>query len=207
MAVKIIALGGPIASGKSSVTKLLEENLHAIKKSMGQLVREEAEKLRRSGFYREELQDVGQITREREGDDYFARVACEKIKKEVEEGKIPEDSLVIIDGVRTPGELEYLHSQGIFVLGITADQEVRMERVDLRARPGDNITEIREQDTRELVDWHGNEMLAGCDAVIDTTFLTPDERSNELQRILRERLAIDLPLSPEGQVSGKENKI
>lgn len=129
---KIIAVVGPIASGKGSLIKLLEEKGYTCV-SLSDVIRE---KTREWGLplVRENLQNVGDQLRQKFGLTILAELATQEIRKN------PEKKFVI-DSVRNPLELEYIrkHFQA-FVIGITASAERRFAMMKSRGREWDPKT-------------------------------------------------------------------
>lgn len=89
---------------------------------------------------RAELQSFG--NEKRKGSTYFfAKETCKVLKKE--------DSLVVIDSIRNPGEVEYLRKKYpmFFLFGIYADKDVRWERVKKKYKR--NLGQFEDDDKRD----------------------------------------------------------
>jgi len=129
---KVIAVVGPIASGKGALIKLLEEKGYT-KISLSDVVREKAKEWSLE-FTRKNLQDVGDKLRKNFGPAFLAELITHTIKKN------PEKKYVI-DSVRNPAELAYLKKQlQAFVIGITASPEKRFELMKKRGSAWDPKT-------------------------------------------------------------------
>lgn len=114
---QIVGLVGYIASGKSTVAAhFVDQGFRYFK--LSDVVREECERRHRE-LNRKNLQDVGNLLREKYGPAYMA----ERTLKSAGRSK-----KIIIDGIRNPEEITYLREHAGFILGITAPQYVRLER-------------------------------------------------------------------------------
>jgi dephospho-CoA kinase len=137
----IIGITGPIASGKSVLVEMLIEKGFVYFGLSGEL-REEAKK-EGIPMERKALQDYGNSTRERFGNDYWAKRIIAKMS--------PEKNY-IIDGIRNPGEIEALRKLGNFVLiGISAPIEKRLTWIKNRNHDSDpkTIEEIMSMEARD----------------------------------------------------------
>lgn len=140
---KVIAVVGPIASGKGSLIKLLEEKGYT-KVSLSDVVREKAKEWGLA-FTRKNLQDVGDKLRKSFGSSFLAEMVAHTISRN------PEQKYVI-DSVRNPAELAYLKKKlGVFTIGITASPEKRFELMKARGSEWDPQTweEFKQQEERD----------------------------------------------------------
>lgn len=129
---KVVAVVGPLASGKGAVIDVLKEKGY-ICLSLSDVVREHAKEWGLE-LTRKNLQDVGDSLRQKFGSSILAELAASHIQKNSEQK-------YIIDGVRNPAELTYLKSHfDIFTLGITASPEKRFSLMKLRNRQWDPQT-------------------------------------------------------------------
>ncbi|RMD66939.1 hypothetical protein D6817_02960 [Candidatus Pacearchaeota archaeon] len=138
----IIGVVGPIASGKSVLSKVLQQKGFA-RLSLSDEVREEV-RSRGLEIRRDLLQDIGNEMREKFGDGYWAERLL---------GKIEQKKSYVIEGIRNPGEIEMLRKLGNFVLvGIDAPADKRLERALARARESDpkTLEEMKKIDERDL---------------------------------------------------------
>jgi len=123
----VIATIGEKGAGKSVVESVLVE--HGFKSfSLGDVTREIAKK-RKIAPTTKNLQDIGNEMRKEWGSDYLAREVSLLFDNE---------HRVLVDGVRNPGEAEFLKDNyGAHIIGVTADPVTREEHVLKRARVGD----------------------------------------------------------------------
>lgn len=132
MTRKVIAVVGPIASGKGALIDLLKKKGYQAL-SLSDVVREKAHEW---GFplTRENLQDVGDKLRHSFGPSLLAELATQEIRKHPEEK-------YVVDSVRNPAEVAYLKKEfGAFVIGITASVDKRFQLMQQRGREWDPKT-------------------------------------------------------------------
>lgn len=132
MEKKVIAVVGPIASGKGALISLLEKNgYHCL--SLSDVVRQKAKEWGLP-LTRENLQNVGDQLRQKFGGTILAELATQEIKKH------PEEKFVV-DSVRNPAELLYIKNNfNAFTIGITASAKKRFELMQIRGREWDPKT-------------------------------------------------------------------
>src|SRR6185312_6095018 len=99
MEKKVIAVVGPIASGKGALISLLEEKGYT-KISLSDVVREKAKSWGLE-LTRKNLQDVGDTLRKNFGGSFLAEVVTHTVQHSP-------DKKYVIDSVRNPAELSYL---------------------------------------------------------------------------------------------------
>ncbi len=115
---QVVGLVGYIASGKSTASQQFMKRGFRYYK-LSDVVREECERRHREPN-RKNLQDVGNLLREKFGPEYLV----ERTLKAASRSK-----KVVIDGIRNPKEIEYLRKHSpAFIIGITAPQYLRLER-------------------------------------------------------------------------------
>ncbi len=129
---RVIAVVGPIASGKGALIKLLEEkNYRCV--SLSDVIREKTHEWGLA-LTRENLQDVGDKLRQKFGLSIMAELATQEVKK------YPEGHFVI-DSVRNPAEVAYIKKHfHAFVIGVTASAEKRFAMMQSRGREWDPKT-------------------------------------------------------------------
>lgn len=130
----VICLVGPMVSGKGDVGSYLK-SLGFVYESLSDRVREEAD-ARSIPRLRENLQNLGNELRKTYGPSVLAKRTVEILKNATES--------IVIDGVRNPGEIEYLRSElDATVIGIDAPIKKRLEWYLERAkkRGEDGLTE------------------------------------------------------------------
>lgn len=119
MSQQIIGLVGPIASGKGTVLKILE-NKGFFSSSTSDRIREELKK-RNLEVTRQNLTSVSNEVREKYGNDILARRTSEIIDKQ-------NNNKIVIDAIRNPDEVKFLKNKyNMKLLAITAPQEKRYE--------------------------------------------------------------------------------
>ncbi|MEM5882858.1 MAG: AAA family ATPase [Candidatus Aenigmatarchaeota archaeon] len=124
---KIVGITGTLASGKDTVKKFLENKFNCYTISLSSIIKAELEKKKNKNFSRKDLQDFGNELRKKYGTHILAMLAVEHLQKEKE--------VIIINGIRNPGEIDFLKKKfgNKFVLiGVDAPQEIRFERIKKR---------------------------------------------------------------------------
>lgn len=123
----IIGLTGRIASGKG-VIALYFEAKNFVYSSLSNAVREEAEK-RGIEITRSNLQDLGNLVRNKEGAGAWARRIASKVKNRKD---------CVIDGIRNPAEIEELKKlQDFYLISVDAPKNIRYQRVLRRNKSSD----------------------------------------------------------------------
>ena len=173
-----IGVVGQIACGKGILVDYLIKKLGFTSFSLSSIVHEELRKQGVKDFSRKTLQDMGDELRKKYGDDVLARKAIRRLRVEDRSWKIdlenrslklenptsnfqPQNpasifkppSSIIIEGIRNPGEIEYLKKLPNFVLiGVKAKRELRFQRLRQRNKPWDVKTweEFVAVDRRDL---------------------------------------------------------
>jgi len=126
----IIGLTGRIAAGKGVIVDFLSSKGFEYY-TISKVVREETKKLGLP-ITREELQNIGDLIRKKEGAGAWAKRLIRKFDKDKE---------YIVDGIRNPGELAKLRKcKDFFLIAIDAPQKIRFERMLKRAKPSDPLT-------------------------------------------------------------------
>lgn len=164
----IIGVVGQIASGKGILVKYLTEKLGFVSFSLSSIVHLELKKKRIKEFTRQTLQDLGDELREEYGNDVLISRLNEVIKGQ-------KKARVVIEGIRNPGEIEFLKKFPNFTLiGVKAGRKVRFNRVLKRQKPWDpkHYEDFLKVDRRDLgigQDKSGQQVgkcLAYCDYVL-----------------------------------------
>lgn len=194
----IIGLVGPIASGKGFLGKYLESRGFCYT-STSDRVRDEA---KRQGIdpVRENLQNIGNQLREDFGVEVLVMRCLTLISSEA--------NLVVIDGMRNPGEVRFVKEQlGGSIIGIDAPAELRLKWYLARAksRGEDGVTEADfwRANNRDLgmgensVGQQGRETFLMSDRVIIND--GSDRMMRECEGWLREKFGVEL--------EGKRQKI
>lgn len=134
MRVFVIGLTGTVASGKEVVKDVIKKNVDCYSVSLSAAIRGEIEK-KKKVFNRTTMQDIGNELRQKYGAHVLAKVSTEFMPRE--------KPVLVVDGIRNPGEVEWLKKnyQGYFALvAVDAPQQTRFERMKARARPIDPQT-------------------------------------------------------------------
>jgi dephospho-CoA kinase len=141
----VIGLAGMPGSGKSVVVNVAKESNYSVV-VMGDIVREEAQ--RKS--VKPTPENLGKIMlelRQKEGNNVMAKKCTSKIEK-------TEEDKVIVDGIRSPSEVEEFrkHFPKFALIAVQSSPETRFKRLFCRRRSDDpkNWKIFHERDTREL---------------------------------------------------------
>lgn len=126
-----IGVVGQIACGKGVLVDYLTKKLNFISFSLSSILHDELKKKNLKEFTRKTLQDKGDQLRKQYGDHVLAKRAIQVLKKQ-------HKNRVVIEGIRNPGEIEYLKKNPNFVLiGVKSKRELRFKRLLSRAKPWD----------------------------------------------------------------------
>lgn len=178
-----VGVVGQIAVGKGVLVEYLIKKLGFVSFSLSSILHEELKKKNIKEFTRKTLQDMGDKLRKRYGDDVLARRAIEVLKRQGEKH-------VVIEGIRNPGEIEFLKKNPAFILiGVKANREIRFKRLLQRAKPWDPKTwaDFVKVDRRDLgvgqkkSGQQVGKCLAYCDYV-----LTNNKDKKDFERKVRE---------------------
>jgi dCMP deaminase len=142
----IIGLVGQLCSGKGTVGEILEGKGFA-RFTFSDRIREECRERGILEPTRTDLQNVGDELRLKFG----GGVLAERLMKVAEKGKC---ELVVVDGIRNPGEVAFLRKYNYFYLwGVKARRKLRYERMRARLeRQGEDVKtweEFKKIDTRD----------------------------------------------------------
>jgi len=142
----VIGLTGTIGSGKNIVAEILKSRFDSWYVSLSSVIRAEIEKKRRV-LSRTSLQDHGDELRKKYGGHILAKLAVEYLQRN--------KKVIIIDGIRNPGEIEWLKNRfgnDFILIAIDAPREMRYERTIKRNRENDpkSWEEFLEADERDL---------------------------------------------------------
>ena len=128
----ILGVVGQIASGKGVLVEYLVKKFNFVSFSLSTIVHEELEKKNITEFTRETMQEGGNRLRCEYGDDVLAKQAIDRLKKQ------KNDRRIVIEGIRNPGEIEFLKKNSKFILiGIKTKKELRFKRLLSRDKPWD----------------------------------------------------------------------
>ncbi len=172
-------------SGKSVFSSAARKlGIRVIK--MGDIVFQETKKRGLKLTY----ENVGKIAvelRKKYGRGIIAKKVIELIKKDIERKQI-HDNIVVIEGIRSPEEIDYFRRFfDVFILvAIHAPPRTRYERLLKRGREDDtlNIAKLIERDRRELKFGVG-EVIALADEILVNKDKSYDEFFNECLSFIR----------------------
>jgi len=132
-----IGVVGQIACGKGVLVDYLIKKLGFVSFSLSSILHDELKKRGIKEFSRKTLQDIGDELRKKYGDDILARRAMTYL---VRPDQISQ-SKVVIEGIRNPGEIEFLKKNPNFILiGVKSKRTLRFQRLLKRAKPWDPKT-------------------------------------------------------------------
>lgn len=130
--MKVVGLVGSLASGKGTVAEFFASKGYIVLVVSTPIKKD----LKKRGLEitRKNLQDVGNEMRQKYGLDYWAKELGKEIKRQ-------KADKVVIDGLRSPGEVEFFKKKyHAYILGIDASPEKRLALVLSRKREGDPKT-------------------------------------------------------------------
>lgn len=142
--MKVIGLTGTIGSGKEFVKDLIKKKFDCYDVSLSGAIMAMVKKTQ--SYKRADLQEVGNQLRQKYGNHLLAKVSTEFMPRE--------KPVMIVDGIRNPGEAEWLkktYKNNFVLIGVDAPQQMRFERVQKRNRPMDPKTfeEFAQIDSRD----------------------------------------------------------
>lgn len=117
--MKVVGVTGTFGSGKSLIRNLLREHFDSYHITLSTIIKR---RLGRS-VERKSLQDFGNEMRMKFGPHILAEIASENL---------PEKELIIIDGIRNPGEIEFLRKKfgdDFKLIAVDAPIQLRFERI------------------------------------------------------------------------------
>ena len=131
----VIGLTGTIASGKDAVMQILLRKYNCYHVTLSNVIRGELEKKKKGLLNRVTLQEMGNAMRQQYGPHILALLAIEYLPRDKE--------LTVIDGIRNPGEIDYLKKKfgnRFFLIATDAPRERRFELLQQRGDPRDPQT-------------------------------------------------------------------
>lgn len=178
-----VGVVGQIACGKGVLVDYLIKKLDFVSFSLSSILHEELKRKGIKEFTRKTLQDVGDELRQKYEDDVLARRAIEILKKQGEKH-------VVIEGIRNPGEIEFLKKNPSFILiGVKANREIRFKRLLTRGKPWDpkNWNDFVRVDRRDLGvgQAKSGQQVGKCLAYCDYS-LTNNKDLKDFQRKVKE---------------------
>jgi len=179
--VKIIGLTGTIGSGKEAVKEIIMHNYSCYYSTLSALIRTEALEKRKIKVDRNNLQDLGNELRKQYGNDVLVKLAWNFLQKNKE--------FIIIDGIRNPGEVDFLKKVSEFYLiAVDAPVEIRFERLAKRGGPKDvktmeEFVQLNERDLGINEPDYG-QRVKDCMNIADFTVLNDGSRKDLEGKVL-----------------------
>jgi len=133
--MKAVGLTGSIGAGKSLVKEALSRRFNCDYVSLSTLIMEETLKKKRLPVDKFNKQNLGNELRQRYGNDALIKTAWNFMQKKKD--------FLIIDGIRNPGEIEFLRKtlgKDAIIIAVDAPREIRWERMIKRGKPTDPKT-------------------------------------------------------------------
>ena len=132
MAKHIIGIAGPIAAGKGTIAKYFEEKgAEVVRFSQPLFAAVDALAL---PLDREHLSRLSNIVRVEFGQDVLAKALAAKVTKS-------EANLVVVDGIRRPGDVQaFAMMEGFVFVYVDAPIELRHSRMQKRGEKADDAT-------------------------------------------------------------------
>lgn len=132
--VKVIGLTGTIGSGKNVVVQYIKQRFDSYYVKISDILRTELHR-KKGNLNRKTLQDLGNELRKKYGTHILAKLAIEYLQRD--------KKVIVIDGIRNPGEIEYLRKnfgKDFTLIATDAPPELRFENLKKRARVDDPLT-------------------------------------------------------------------
>ncbi|MDD2753076.1 MAG: AAA family ATPase [Candidatus Portnoybacteria bacterium] len=127
----ILGLAGEMASGKGTVAKYATEKYSAKTRRFSTMLRDVLDRLSLEQS-RDNMQKLSTVLRQSFGEDLFAQVMAEDVKKEAGE-------VIVIDGIRRLADIKFLKANPKFKLTyLEADMNIRYERIVKRGENADD---------------------------------------------------------------------
>lgn len=134
----IFGLVGEMGSGKGTVAKYIKEKYDGGHYSYSMIARDVLDRLYLEHI-RENTSGISTVLRNKFGDDLFARVMSKDVEKDSKE-------IVVVDGVRTPADIEYLKKIAtVTLLYIETDIQSCYERILKRQDKPDDSSKTFEK--------------------------------------------------------------
>ena len=142
--MNVIGISGLPGSGKSLVSEIASQK-GAIIVSMGDIIREEAEKRG------ETTKETAQNLRKEHGEYIVSELTIKKIEQLKNDGI---ENSIIVEGIRSPHEVDLFkeHFNDFIILSIFTNPSIRFERLQKRMREDDSkdYSEFKKRDQMEL---------------------------------------------------------
>ena len=138
--MRVMGISGMPGSGKASISEIAVER-GAIIVSMGDIIREEAEKRGESS------KETAKNLRAEFGQYIISELTIKKIKKLQEEGI---ENSIVVEGIRSLHEVDMFRQEfdNFIIVSVFANPQIRFERLKLRQREDDS-TDFNVFDARD----------------------------------------------------------
>ena len=132
MTKKILGLTGPIASGKGTIKKYIEEKYGGKDCRFSTALRDILMRIGEETS-RTNMQKISTILRQNFGQNILSKIIAKDVKN-------IDSNIVVIDGIRRLTDIEYLKDlNGFILISIQANTKIRYERMKIRnENKGDN---------------------------------------------------------------------
>lgn len=180
---RIIGLAGTFASGKDTVADFLVREYHFAHFSTGDIIRQEAQRLRGS-IERPILFEVGNKLRHERGAGVFAELALQQFR--AVQGDY---GGAVISGLRSLGEAKAIKAAGGTIVFVDAPVEMRYQRMIDRQRDTETqltLEAFRAQESKELQAPVGDEAtinILGVKAQADIVIINDADLSSYLAKV------------------------
>ncbi|TAL47904.1 hypothetical protein EPN87_01860 [archaeon] len=132
--MKVIGITGTIGAGKKVLKDMLKTKMDFFDIVLSDVIHAEVER-KKGKADRKTLQDMGNDMRRMYGTHILAKLAVEYLSKK--------KNMIVIDGIRNPGEVDYLRQRfgsDFRLIAIDADPKTRFERILKRKQTKDPKT-------------------------------------------------------------------
>lgn len=182
---KLILITGMPGSGKTSVAKIIGEHGFPII-FMGDVVRKEAEARGIGGGMMEMSKFMVELRKEL-GEEAVAKLTYDEVEE-------VDGEIVVVDGIRSPKEVEYFKSKchEAILVGVLAPLGLRYNRLSNRNRIDDPKT-IKELEGRDMVEL---QVGLGEAIALSDIYILNEGDLEDLRRAVRKKILISLSNRP-----------
>lgn len=174
----VLGLAGEMASGKGTIAEYIHDKCHTSSHRFSTMLRDVLDRLHLEQS-RDNLQALSTMVRETYGQDTFARVMAEDVKKD-------DADIVVVDGVRRLDDVKYLKKLPEFKLVyIDVDLKTRYNRIIERSENIDDRGKTFEQFVEESKD-ESEQQIVGLKEYADIVI----DNSNDIEKLYEQVDAI-----------------